>query len=203
MKQQEDIPKISGIGRQPVIVQADQPVQMLLALFQENPTLLVVPIAEGERYLDCVSRKGLLNLMTRPFTRDLYAKKPVPSLFETLPGAAVTMEPDTDVNAAVIKLLSLDPNLETDAFALVRGGACVGVVAVSDLMLAVAEVQKRLLGELDRLSSRLREEVAMGMKIQQDLLPLSHRSCNGVTVAGAISTSSEIGGDFFDYFKIG
>jgi serine phosphatase RsbU (regulator of sigma subunit) len=45
--------------------------------------------------------------------------------------------------------------------------------------------------------------VALGAKIQQDLLPLSQYICNGITVAAGISTSSEIGGDFFDYFVIG
>jgi len=203
MKQQGHIPRLSGISKEPVILKAEQPVQTLLNLFQDYPDLPVVPIAGDEGYLDCVSRKALLNLMTRPFTRDLYAKKPISCLLEILHGTSVVMEPQSDINAAAIELLALDPTLQTDAFPLVEEGGCVGVVAVSDLMLAVTEEQKSLLGELDRLSSRIREEVAMGKKVQQDLLPPTHQLLNGITVAGGICTSTEIGGDFFDYFAIG
>ena len=203
MAQQEAITKIFGICKRAVSVTAERPVQALLTLFQDDKELLVVAVNGVDGFLDCVSRKGLLNLMSRPFALDLYAKKPINSLLGDLRGLGVVMSPETDISAAAIELLSLDPTLQTDAFPLVEQGACVGVVAVSDLMMAVAEQQKKLLEELDRLSSRIREEVARGAKIQQDLLPLCNHSFNGITVAGGISTSSEIGGDFFDYFVIG
>jgi serine phosphatase RsbU (regulator of sigma subunit) len=178
-------------------------VQALLTLFQDDPELSIVAVAGADGFLDCVSRKALLNLMSRPFALDLYAKKPIQGLLGDLRGLGVVMGPETDISAAALELLSLDPTLQTDAFPLVKEGACVGVVAVSDLMLAVAEQQKRLLEELDRLSSRIREEVAKGVKIQQDLLPPANHSFNGITVAAGINTSSEICGDFFDYFAIG
>ena len=203
MTQQESMIKISSIGKKAVTVGAERPVQALLTLFQEHAELLLVAVDGAAGFLDCVSRKGLLSLMSRPFALDLYAKKPIQGLLADLRGLGVVMAPETDISAAVIELLSLDPSLQTDAFPLVAEGACVGVVAVSDLMLAVAEQQKRLLEELDRLSSRIREEVSRGVKIQQDLLPLFNHSFNGITVAAGISTSSEIGGDFFDYFAIG
>jgi phosphoserine phosphatase RsbU/P len=202
MEQQDSILKISGICTEAVIVTADRPVQALLSLFQERSELSIVAVTGHDGFLDCVRRKALLNLMSRPFALDLYAKKPIQSLLGDLHDLGVVMEPGTDINEAAIRLLSIDPTLQTDAFPLVEQGVCVGVVAVADLMLAVAEQQKKLLGELDRLSSRIREEVARGVKIQQDLLPLSNHSCNGITVAAGISTSSEIGGDFFDYFAI-
>lgn len=203
MTQQETVPKISSICKKAVNVSAERPAQTLLALFQEDPELAMVAVSGADGFLDCVSRKGFLNLVSRPFAVDLYAKKPISVLLADLPGLGIVMGPETDINAAAIELLSLDPTLQTDAFPLVEHGSCVGVVAVSDLMLAVAEQQKKLLRELDRLSSRIREEVARGVKIQQDLLPLSHHTFNGVTVAAGISTSSEICGDFFDYFAIG
>jgi len=203
MAQQECVPRISGICRKAVTVTSEQPAQALLTLFHDDPELSLVPVVGADGFLGCVSRKGLLNLMSRPFALDLYAKKPIRGLLDSLRGIGLVMGPETDINAAAIELLSLDPTLQTDAFPLVQDGSCIGVVAVSDLMLAVAEEQKRLLGELDRLSFRIREEVARGMKIQQDLLPLFNHSFNGITVAAGICTSSEIGGDFFDYFAIG
>jgi len=193
---------IIDIAKQAVVVGADRPVQELLTLFQEDRELLLVSVVGAGGFLSGVSRKALLNLMSRPFALDLYAKKPIQGLLADLSGLKVVMGPETDISAAVIELLAIDPALVTDAFPLVADARCVGVVPVADLMLAVAEEQRRLLEELDRLSSRIRDEVDKGMKIQQELLPPLHGVCNGVTVAGGVTTSSEIGGDFFDYFVI-
>jgi serine phosphatase RsbU (regulator of sigma subunit) len=194
---------LAGICKKAVVAKDDQPVRSLINLFQEDADLSVVPVFGAEGFLDCISRKSFFNLMSRPFAQELYAKDPIHTLLKTLHGSGVVMEADRDISGAAIELLSVDPTLETEAFPLVKQGYCVGVVEVSDLMLAVTREQERLLGELERLSSRIREEVARATKIQQDLLPQANVALNGVTIAAGITTSSEIGGDFFDYFKVG
>lgn len=204
MEQQENgIQRVERICKKAVVADASQPVRLLTSLFQKDPDLSVVPVFGPQGFLDCISRKSFFTLMSRPFAQELYAKDPIHTLLAVLPGSGVVMEPGRDINAAALELLSVDPTLETEAFPLVQDGSCVGVVEVSDLMLAVTREQQRLLGELERLSSRIREEVARASKIQQDLLPQANSCLNGVTIAAGISTSSEIGGDFFDYFAIG
>jgi serine phosphatase RsbU (regulator of sigma subunit) len=203
MSQEAVIPKLADIGKKGVSAAADLPVQVLLALFQGDPELLTVAIADAGLFLGSVSRKELLNLLSRQFAMDLYARKPVSTLLDELGGKKVVLTPDLDINEAAVRLLSLDPTLQTDAFPMVKDGECVGVVAVSDLMMAVAEQQRGLLEALDRLSSRIREEVARGVKIQQDLLPPPLYRFRGGTVGAGITTCSEIGGDFFDYFSFG
>ena len=195
--------KLADVSKKAVSAAANLLVQALLALFQEDPELLIVAVADGGVFLGSVSRKDLLNLLSRKFAMDLYAKKPVSALLDELWGKKIVFRPELDVNEAAVQLLSLDPALQTDAFPIVSNGHCVGVVAVSDLMIAVAEQQRGLLQALDRLSSRIREEVARGVKIQQDLLPPPAHHFRGVTVGAGIATCSEIGGDFFDYFSVG
>ncbi|HBG08286.1 MAG: stage II sporulation protein E [Geobacteraceae bacterium GWC2_58_44] len=202
MSQETAIPRLADVAKNAISVAADLPVQALLALFQGNPELLMVPIADGGVFLGSVSRKGLLNLLSRQFALDLYARKPVAALLDDLGGKKIIFPPELDINEAAVGLLSLDPTLQTDAFPIVTNGHCVGVVAVSDLMMAVAEQQRGLLEALDRLSSRIREEVARGVKIQQDLLPPPLYHFRGITVGAGIATCSEIGGDFFDYFSV-
>lgn len=194
---------LTHIGKTGVIVPSDLPVQNLLALFQDDPELLIVSVTEAELFLASVSRKDLLNLLSRQFARDLYAKKPVSALLGDLKGKKIAFPPELDINEAAVQLLSLDPTLQTDAFPVVKEGRCVGSVAVSDLMMAVAEQQKELLRALDRLSSRIREEVAHGMKVQQDLLPAPAHQFGAVTIGAGVATCSEIGGDFYDYFSAG
>jgi serine phosphatase RsbU (regulator of sigma subunit) len=203
MSQETSIPKLVEVSKEAVNIATVVPVNELLALFQGNPELLTVAIADGGVFLGSVSRKDLLNLLSRKFAMDLYAKKPVIALLDDLGGKKVVLSTDLDINEAAVQLLSIDPTLQTDAFPIVRNGHCVGVVAVSDLMMAVAEQQRGLLEALDRLSSRIREEVAHGVKIQQDLLPPPLYHFKGVTVGAGVATCSEIGGDFFDYFSVG
>ena len=148
--------KLADVSRKAVSAAAHQPVQALLALFQRDPELLLIVIADGGVFLGSVSRNELLNLLSRKFAMDLYARKPVSALLDDLWGEKVVLRPELDINDAALQLLSLDPTLQNDAFPLVRNGHCVGVVAVSDLMRAVAEQQKGLLEELDRLDSRVR-----------------------------------------------
>ena len=200
---QETPAKLADISREAVSAATDLPVQAVLSLFQDDPELLVIAVVDDGAFLGSVSRKELLNLLSRPFTMELYCKKPVLSLLEDLKGIKVQFPPHVELNEAAVELLSQDPTLQTDVFPLVSSGRCVGVVTVSDLMMAVAEQQRELLRALDRLSSRIREEVALGAKIQQDLLPPPDYRFGSLTVGAGIATSSEIGGDFFDYFSAG
>jgi len=156
--------KLSDVSRKAVSAAAHQPVQSLLKLFQGDPELLLVAIADGGVFLGSVSRGDLLNLLSRKYAMDLYARKPVSVLLDDLWGEKVVLRPELDINEAALRLLSLDPVLQTEAFPLVRNGHCVGVVAVSDLMAAVARGQQRLLAELDRLNALLREERERGCR---------------------------------------
>jgi len=203
MSQETAIPTLGEVSKEAVNVTNVLLVNELLALFQGDPELMTVAIAEDGAFLGSISRKDLLNLLSRKFAMDLYAKKSILTVLQDLGGREVVFPADLDINEAAVRLLSLDPTLQTDAFPVVRDGECVGVVAVSDLMMAVAEQQRGLLEALDRLSSRIREEVAHGVKIQQDLLPPPLYHFRGVTVGAGIETCSEIGGDFFDYFSVG
>lgn len=203
MSQEAAVANLADIGKRAVTTALDLSVRALLAIFQEDPELLKVAVLDGGVFVGSISRKEMLNLLSRPFAMELYAKKPTRTLLEDLKGPGVSFPPELGINEAAVQLLSRDPSLQTDAFPLVRDGHCIAMVTVSDLMLAVAEQQRELLHAMDRLSSRMREEVAQGMKIQQDLLPPPDYRFGNLTVGAGITTSSEIGGDFFDYFSVG
>ena len=153
---------LADVSRKAVSAAAHQPVHTLLALFQQDPDLPLIAIADGGVFLGSVSRNDLLNLLGRKYAMDLYARKPVSALLDDMWGERVVLRPELDINDAALRLLSLDPALQTGAFPLVRNGHCVGVVAVSELMMAVAKQQRGLLEELARLNLQLRQEEARG-----------------------------------------
>ncbi|MBJ6801083.1 PP2C family protein-serine/threonine phosphatase [Geomonas propionica] len=200
---QEELVRLEDISRSAVSVGSALNVQHVLRRFQDDPELPLIAVTEDGRYKGSVSRRELLNLLSRPFAMELYSKKPADCLLADLKGKGVVLPPDLEVNEAAVQLLAVDPTLQTDSFPLVADGNCLGVVAVADLMMAVAEQQKELLDALGRLSSRIREEVARGAKIQQDLLPPTQFRFGPLTLGAGVTTSSEIGGDFFDYFQAG
>jgi serine phosphatase RsbU (regulator of sigma subunit) len=113
------------------------------------------------------------------------------------------MEPDLDIAGALACLIERDPILETDCLLIAEGDRCVGVVLVSDLMMRISDFQQSLLATLRSMSERIREEVAHASLIQQDLLPEPKFSFKDIHVGAGITTSTEIGGDFYDYFICG
>src|SRR6266545_6646666 len=113
------------------------------------------------------------------------------------------MEPEMDINSALSRLLIIDPDLDIDCFPVVKDDRFVGTVSVSDLMMEISKTQSFLLDKLTGLSARIRDEVAKASKIQQDLLPVSSFEFQGISIDAGITTCSEIGGDFYDYFTIG
>jgi serine phosphatase RsbU (regulator of sigma subunit) len=134
------------------------------------------------------------------FALELYGNKPVGMLLDENP---LVMEPEIDVHTALERLLAADPNLETDCFPIVADGRCLGVVSVADLMMQISNTQASLLDRVITLSARIRDEVALASKIQQNLLPAPEFNFQGTNISAGVMTSSEIGGDFFDYFTLG
>ena len=181
-------------------IDPDLAVNDVLEIFQNNPSLLAIPVADGGRFCGVISRRLLFyHHLGRPFALELYGKKPIRLLLEK---NCVCMGPEQEVGNALAKLLAVDPSLETDCFAVTDGERCVGIVSVSDLMMNISASQAVLLGALERLSARITEEVRKAVEIQQALLPLPESSFGSIKVSGGITTSSEIGGDFFDYFPL-
>lgn len=195
------IPRLAEITRPGRDIRPETTVREVAEIFQKDQSLLALPVIEQGRFQGLITRKALFfRHLSRPFAMDLYGKKPIGLLMDENP---VAMAPERDINEALANLLAVDPALETDSFPVVAAGGCLGIVSVSDLMMKISASQALLLETLNSLSARIREEVAKASKIQNDLLPPAEFRFNGVTVGAAIRNSSEIGGDFYDYFPLG
>jgi serine phosphatase RsbU (regulator of sigma subunit) len=169
--------------------------------FRNDLSLRVLPLVAGERCVGSISRRNLFfRHLSRKYASDLFGNKPIEVLKDEKP---LLMASHLDITHALECLLETDPLLETDAFLIMEGERCLGSVAVSDLMMRISESQRRLLDTLRSLSARIREEVDHAREIQRDLLPDPAFRFNGISVAAGMITSTEIGGDFYDYFICG
>lgn len=195
------IPRLQEIVRPTTGIDSEITVKEVYDIFRKEQALLALPVTREGRFLGVVSRRVLIfRHLGRPFAMELYGKKPIRTLMED---DSVAMGPSLDVHEAMARLLATDPSLATDSFPVVEAERCLGIVAVSDLMMRISDSQALLLDTLRSLSARIGEEVAKASKIQQDLLPPPESRFGGITISAGVTTSSEIGGDFYDYFSLG
>lgn len=195
------IPALRSIIRTVPEIASSTPVKDVMELFQKEQSLLALPISEDGNFTGVINRRTLfIEHLGRPFAVDLYARKAIRVL---LPEKQFVLDADLDINAALVRLLEVDPGLTIDSFPVVAGSACMGIVAVSDLMMKISENQAMLFDTLKLLSARITEEVDRASKIQRDLLPLSEFHSGDISISAEVVTSSEIGGDFYDYFNLG
>jgi serine phosphatase RsbU (regulator of sigma subunit) len=194
------IPLLGEIARATGEIEAETTVNVVIGIFRDDPSLVALPVVENGKLLGVMSRKVLFSRhLGRPFAMDLFGKSPVRELLDdSLP----VMAPEWDINTGLAKLLEFDSNLETDSFAISTEGRCQGIVSVPELMMKHAESQALLLDTLQKLSARIREEVEKASRIQQALLPPQESRIDAITINACLVTSSEIGGDFYDYFPL-
>lgn len=198
---QDFVPRLGDIMLAATGISPDTKVREVVDVFQSDNSLLLLPLVADGVHVGAVSRKNLFFYhLSRKFALDLYSNKPIAELQDE---NQVIMEPGSDIAAALACLIERDPILETDCLLIAEGERCVGVVPVSDLMMRISEFQQSLLATLQSMSDRIREEVAHASLIQQDLLPEPQFSFRGIRVGAGITTSTEIGGDFYDYFICG
>lgn len=198
---QQMIPTIGSIMHRTPEISAVTLVRDVMAVFQGDQTLLAVPIVDDGRFCGFINRKALFfEHLGRPFAVDLYGKKPIRTLLDEV---TFSVEPELDINATLARLLAVDPGLVMDSFPVLRGDVCLGIVAVSDLMMKISASQALLLETLQQLSARITEEVAKASAIQRDLLPPAEHRFGSLLISAELITSSEIGGDFYDYFPLG
>jgi len=57
--------------------------------------------------------------------------------------------------------------------------------------------------ELEQLSARLQEEINLAATLQNAILPDPKIDLPGIVGEAALLTSSEVGGDYYDYYKVG
>ena len=175
-------------------------VMEVAAIFTDNAALLMLPVSGASGFEGVISRRDLFSRhLARKFAVELYGNKPISILLEE---QSISMTPDLDVNSALARLLSLDSELNHDSFPVLDNEICVGIVHVSELIMAISKGQASLLNNLEVLSARIREEIDKARQIQQDLLPPSSFTFAGAVLDAVLINSSEISGDVYDYFEI-
>lgn len=65
------------------------------------------------------------------------------------------------------------------------------------------QLMRKLLLRDRRAMHRIKADLQVAARVQQDLLPYMHARLDNVAVGALFKPAQEVGGDFFDYFRIG
>jgi len=196
----QNIPLLAEVTRNVAAISATMQVKDVAAVFQADSGLLMLPVCGQSGLAGVISRRELFSThLAKSYATELYGRKPISLLMDESP---LRLSPDIDINEALASLLAHDPNLVTDSFPVLEGDRYVGVVHVAEMIMAISRAQASLLDTLALLSARIRSEVDKARQIQQGLLPPSPFSHAGLTLDAVLINSSEISGDFYDYFII-
>ncbi|RNC70406.1 MAG: stage II sporulation protein E [Desulfuromonadales bacterium] len=175
-------------------------VREVVGIFQGDATLLTLPVFDNGQFLGIINRKVLIfKHLGRPFTMELFGKKPIKVLLDEHP---LAMNASIDINSALERLIEADPTLKTDSFPVIEETSCIGIASVAELMMSISRTQAELLQTLNCLTARIRAEVENARNIQQDLLPVDSDRFGHIAVTAGMTTSTEIGGDFYDYIRL-
>lgn len=186
-------------------IQSDETVQSLLDRFDGATQLTAVPVRdEGHTFV--IARRTFLSYFSRGYAKELFYRKSLRELLAHAPHLGkMPLCPNLDarVDQVVRDLLSHDPELQLEAIPVQDKGDILGIVPVADLLLAVSESQEHLIDALQVLSQRLRNEVEHAALLQRTLLPAPDFNLAGLRGYAHLLTSSEVGGDYYDYFAVG
>ncbi len=191
---------LQAIARDVRVITPATTVNQTIELFQQNSSLLALPVMEAGGLCGIISRRELFySHLARPFARELFGRKSVNTLLGTDP---LVLPGTMDISSALRQLMLCDPQLENDCFGVSLTDGTVAIAVVADLMMAISRSQADLLETLERLSSRIRNEVEMARQVQTALLPATPLHHAGVSVAAGLVNSTEISGDFYDVFPL-
>jgi len=183
------------------------PVKDLLARFQARADQPILPvIGANDECIGSVSRRSLLGFMTKAFAMDLFLHRTVAELLKQKPELlAIPMiaQAEERVDQTMRELLLCDPEMEHEALPVWAADRFAGVVTVTDMMASLSESQEQLIEVMQTLSARLNEEVAHAALLQRSLLPPAEVRLPGLRGTATLITSTEVGGDYYDYYCVG
>lgn len=200
------VPLVRDLTQSIAPIKLDTPILDVLALFQTNVDLSALPVMDhNDSYFGIISRRNYLNLMSRAYARELYARKNLHILLESRPDifkAPLVAYAENRIDQVIVDFLNCDPGIIYEALPVLGEEGLIGVVKVADMMLKLSQSQGKLIKTMQQLSARLNDEVANAAALQRNLLRSAQVDMPGLRGLATMITASEVGGDFYDYYAV-
>jgi len=178
----------------------------VLELFQSDINYPAFPVVDEQgRYFGIITRRNFLNFMSRAYSRELFARKGLTELLRINPlifNAPLVIQANDRIDQIMLDFLELDPDMSFEALPVVDNDGDLAIIKIADIMLKLSESQNSLIDTMAQLSLRLKQEVASAATLQRNLLRPERIQLPGIRGLSTLITSSEVGGDFYDYYVV-
>lgn len=108
----------------------------ILEQFTTNPELIAIPVVEQGLPVGLINRKHLIERFARPYTRELFGRKPVSTFMDTRP---LIVDERTDLDDLSRIIIESDMHYLYDGFIITREGHYAGMGTGHDLIKAITE----------------------------------------------------------------
>ncbi|WP_069789530.1 hypothetical protein A5482_004155 [Cyanobacterium sp. IPPAS B-1200] len=105
-----------------------------------NPTLSGFFVVEGREILGVIPRQKFFEIMSREYARDIYAKRPIKLFLNNYDYQSLKIDISTEINEAVQKALTRPPKQIYSPIVVTENGNEVGMLELSSLILAQAQM---------------------------------------------------------------
>ena len=106
--------------------------------FQKEPELQSLPVVQDGIPVGLLSRHGFMDLMARPYSRELYGKRPCESFMER---SILVADQRITIHELSERIVNSDPRHIFHGFILTSGGRYVGMGSGHDLMREITQLQ--------------------------------------------------------------
>ncbi|MFZ2727514.1 MAG: SpoIIE family protein phosphatase [Methylococcaceae bacterium] len=176
----------------------------VLTLFDIYSEVHALAIHEQSNIVGIITRSHYLYKMPRLLVTQIFKHSSLKSFLTTdTKSFAISLVADVDdrIDQIVLELLTFDLKIELLPVKN-KQGIIIGIVKLSDLELKLFEAQMQLIQQMTQTSARLRNEVEIAAILQRNSLTIGNINLLGVRGLVTLVTSSEIGGDFCDYYTV-
>lgn len=179
-------------------------VLMLFQTIAHLPALAV--LNEHNDFIGMLTRHHYMNLMENRCAREIFSHKSLVALLKLYPelfSTPLEVKEDERVDQVLSNYLNCDPEISFEALPVInKAGIHVGFIKVADMISNVSRVQNSLNDIIQSTGSRLEQEVSNAANLQTNLLKPRQIDLPGLRGLSTLITSSEIGGDFYDYYVV-
>jgi len=139
-----------------VCIESDGPTNEVTKILNENPLLPGVIITSEGEYVGMISRRRTFEYLSRPYSLELFAKRPLKILYDKAKTEILTLSSDTEIVAAARQSLQRQPELIYEPIVVQDPHGVYSLLDAHQLMLAQCQIQDAVAVALRQAEAKYR-----------------------------------------------
>ncbi|MFB2978405.1 ATP-binding protein [Microseira sp. BLCC-F43] len=139
-----------------VCIESDRPTNEVTKILNESPLLPGVIITSEGEYVGMISRRRTFEYLSRPYSLELFAKRPLKILYDKAKTEILTLSSDTEIVAAARQSLQRQPELIYEPIVVQDPHGVYSLLDAHQLLLAQCQIQDAVAVALRQAEAKYR-----------------------------------------------